>query len=402
MDFGALPPEINSARMYSGPGSGPLLAAATGWQGLAAELDSAATSYGAVISRMTALSWHGPASASMAAAAARYVAWINTTAAQAEQTANQARAAAAAYEAAFAATVPPPVVAANRSLLSSLIATNILGQNTLAIAATEAQYAEMWAQDAAAMYGYAGSSAAAATLSPFTPPQQTTNPAGLAAQGAVVAQTTSAGTATNIQAALTQITSTLPTALQGLASPLSSTSVTTDATTLLNLVAPGLSVGTSSAWVASSALFDASQLVTLSSSGSAAAGLGAAPAAAAAAPLAGGLGSPIFTSSSAGSAHFGGAGMGPAVFAGTGRAVLAGSLSVPQTWTGTAPMASTDRTVALVGTDLGAAPSASEHAPGMLAGLPSAGPAGRGIPAALPDPRFLERPAMVPPWSTIG
>jgi len=65
-------------------------------------------------------------------------------------------------------------------------------------------------------------------------------------------------------------------------------------------------------------------------------------------------------------------------------------------------MASTDRAVALVGTDLGAAPSASEHAPGMLAGLPSAGPAGRGIPAALPDPRFLERPAMVPPWSTIG
>jgi PPE-repeat protein len=402
MDFGALPPEINSARMYSGPGSGPLLAAATGWDGLAAELDSAATSYGAVIGRMTALSWHGPASASMAAAAARYVDWMNTAAAQAEQTANQARAAAAAYEAAFSATVPPPVIAANRSLLLSLIATNILGQNTPAIAATEAQYAGMWAQDAAAMYGYAGSSAAAATLFPFTPPQQTTNPAGLAAQGAVVAQTTSAGTATNIQATLTQLTSTLPTALQGLASPLSSTSATTDATTLLNLVAPALSVGTSSAWVASSALFDSSQLVTLSSSGSAAAGLGAAPAAAAAAPLAGGLGSAVLTSSSAGLANFGGAGMGAAVSAGTGRAALVGSLSVPQTWTDAAPMASTDRAAALAGTGLGAAPSASEHAPGMLAGLPSAGPAGRGIPAALPDPRFLERPAMVPRWSTVG
>ncbi|EUA42649.1 PPE family protein [Mycobacterium xenopi 4042] len=55
---------------------------------------------------------------------------MNQTAAQAEQAANQARAAAAAYEAAFAATVPPPVIAANRSLLMSLIATNILGQNT--------------------------------------------------------------------------------------------------------------------------------------------------------------------------------------------------------------------------------------------------------------------------------
>ncbi len=33
-NFGALPPEINSGRMYSGPGSGPLMAAArpgTGW-----------------------------------------------------------------------------------------------------------------------------------------------------------------------------------------------------------------------------------------------------------------------------------------------------------------------------------------------------------------------------------
>jgi PPE family len=30
MDFGALPPEINSTRMYSGPGSAPMLAAARG------------------------------------------------------------------------------------------------------------------------------------------------------------------------------------------------------------------------------------------------------------------------------------------------------------------------------------------------------------------------------------
>jgi PPE-repeat protein len=383
MDFGALPPEINSARMYSGPGSGPLLAAATGWDGLAAELSSAATSYGVVISRMTALSWHGPASASMAAAAAPYLAWMNTAAAQAEQTANQARAAAGAYEAAFPATVPPPVIAANRSLLSSLIATNILGQNTPAIAATEAQYMQMWAQDAAAMYGYAGSSAAAATLSPFTPPQQTTNPAGLAAQGAAVAQTTSTGAATNIQAALTQLISTVPTALRGLASPLSSV--------VTSLLTPALSVGSSSTWIASSALFDSSQLVTLST-----------PAAAAAAPLAGGLGSAVLTSGSAGFANFGGAGMGAAVSAGTGRAALVGSLSVPQTWTGAAPMASAGRAAALADTGLGAAPPASEREPGMLGALPSAGPAGRSTPAALPDARFLERPAMVPPWSTLG
>ncbi len=167
MDFAMLPPEVNSGRMYAGPGSGPMVAAATAWDGLAAELQSTSASYESVISELSGGSWLGPSSASMAAAAAPYVEWMTTAAAQAEQTAIQAKAAAAAYEAAFAMTVPPTVIAANRTLLMTLIATNVLGQNTAAIAATETDYAEMWAQDAAAMYGYAGSSAAASTLTPF-------------------------------------------------------------------------------------------------------------------------------------------------------------------------------------------------------------------------------------------
>src|ERR1700744_4314472 len=96
-------------------------------------------------------------------------------------------------------TVPPVEIAANRAQLASLVATNILGQNTPAIAATEALYGEMWAQDAAAMYGYAGSSATASQLTPFTAPEQTTNSAGLGGQAAAVAQatSTSAGNAGN-------------------------------------------------------------------------------------------------------------------------------------------------------------------------------------------------------------
>ncbi|MGH3563885.1 MAG: PPE family protein, partial [Mycobacterium sp.] len=196
MDFGALPPEINSGRMYSGPGSGPMLAAATAWDGIAAELSSTASSYDSVISGLTSEAWSGPTAASMAAAAAPYVAWMSNTATQAGHSATQARAAAAAYDAAFTATVPPPVIAANRSLLMSLIATNILGQNTAAIAATEAHYAEMWAQDAAAMYGYAGSSASAAVLSPLTSPPETNNPGGQAAQSAAVSQRAATGSQT--------------------------------------------------------------------------------------------------------------------------------------------------------------------------------------------------------------
>jgi PPE-repeat protein len=224
MDFAMLPPEINSRRMYAGPGSGPMLAAAAAWDGLAAELYSAASSYQSVISGLTAGPWLGLSSASMAAAATPYVAWMNATAAEAEQTAAQAKAAAAAYESAFAAMVPPPVIAANRSLLMALIATNVLGQNTPAIAATDTQYAEMWAQDAAAMYGYAGSSASATTLTPFTSPAQTTSPGQLAGQAAAVAQATGTSAATSTQTVLSQLTSAVPTALQGLASPLPSTS----------------------------------------------------------------------------------------------------------------------------------------------------------------------------------
>jgi len=188
MDFGMYPPEINSGRMYTGPGSGPMMAAAQAWGSLADELYAAAGAYQSVTSELTSGSWSGPSSAAMGAAAGAYVEWLSATAAQAEETAAQARAAAAGYEAAFAMTVPPPEIAANRSLLAVLVATNFLGMNTPAIAATEAQYAEMWAQDATAMYGYAGSSAAATTLTPFSSPEQNTDQGGTASQAAAVGQ----------------------------------------------------------------------------------------------------------------------------------------------------------------------------------------------------------------------
>jgi PPE-repeat protein len=216
MDFTALPPEINSARMYAGPGSAPMLAAAEAWESLATELYSTANSYQSVVSGLTAGPWLGPSSTTMAAAASSYVAWLSSTAAQAEQTASQARVAATAYETAFAATVPPPLIAANRALLSQLLATNEFGQNTSAIATTEAQYAEMWTQDAAAMSGYAGSSAAATTLTPFTPPQQNTNTSGAASQSAAVNQaaSTPAGSAAS---SIQQAFSAVPNSLQSLA-----------------------------------------------------------------------------------------------------------------------------------------------------------------------------------------
>jgi PPE-repeat protein len=218
MDFGFYPPEINSGRMYSGPGSGPMMAAAQAWTALADQLYTAASGYQSAVSELASGAWSGPSSASMSAAAASFVEWLGATAAQAEESATQAQAAAAGYETAFAMTVPPPVIAANRSLLAALVATNFFGQNTPAIAATEIHYAEMWAQDAVAMYGYAASSASATTLSPFQQPQQNTDPGSSASQAAAVSQAanTTAGNAQSAISSAQQAFSAIPNALQSL------------------------------------------------------------------------------------------------------------------------------------------------------------------------------------------
>lgn len=210
MDFGLLPPEVTSALMYAGPGAGPLLAAAAAWAAVAAELESAAGGYSAQISGLTAQTWWGPSAMMMSAAATPYVGWLQASAAAAGDAAAQAYAAAAAYEAAFAMTVPPPVIAANRALLMALISTNFFGQNTAAIAATEAQYTQMWVQDATAMYGYAADSVSASTFTSFSEPSPTTNSAGEGDQARAVAQsvtnTTSARTQSVLQLASPQTT----------------------------------------------------------------------------------------------------------------------------------------------------------------------------------------------------
>ncbi|CAJ1497778.1 PPE family protein, SVP subgroup [[Mycobacterium] holstebronense] len=207
MNYAALPPEINSLRLYTGPGSAPMRAAAAAWGGLSAELHSAVASYESVTAELTAQAWLGPSSEALTRAAALYVAWMTATAAQIDETTAQANAAAAAYEAAHSATVPPSVVAANRARLLLLIATNVLGTNTAAIAANEAEYGEMWAQDAAAMYAYAAASAAATGLTPFQKPPQTSNPAGPASQAASVGTAEATSSSSDVQSLLSQLAS---------------------------------------------------------------------------------------------------------------------------------------------------------------------------------------------------
>ncbi|ORW95789.1 hypothetical protein AWB92_08195 [Mycobacterium sp. IEC1808] len=393
LDFSLLPPEVNSGRMYSGAGSGPMLAAASAWHGLAAELRSTAMSYGAVLTALTGEEWHGPASVAMAAAAAPYAAWLGTTAEQAEQTAAQAEGAAAAYEAAFAETVPPPVIAANRAQLMALIATNILGQNTPAIAATEAQYAEMWAQDAAAMYGYAASSAVAAQLSQFSEPLQTTSPGGPEAQSAAVAQAISTPAGAQ-QGTLAQLMSALPSALQGLASPASSQTPASEIVGLLTGSGSGSATldGLWAQWGPNANIWN-----TAFSSGfympsnTLAPFLGLLGQGAAAGDAADAAGQAVGDAIGAAAAGPAVEGVGNAVAAGIGHAPMIGALSVPPSWTAPAPLAG-PLASSLGGTPMVAPPAMAAGMPGMPIGATGAQPYGRAVPQYGFRPTFVARP----------
>ena len=369
LDFGALPPEINSGRMYTGAGSGPLLAASAAWDVLAADLQSTAASYGSTIQSLAIGPWTGPSSIAMAAAAMPYVAWINATGAQAEQAASQAKIAAGAYETAFAATVPPPVIAANRALLAELVATNILGQNTPAIAATEAHYLEMWAQDAGAMYAYAGSSSTASQLTSFTEPPQTTNATAAAAQPAAASNSAASGIneliafiesiptwlqtlATNIAHLPTQASS----FLEGLAIPNLITIPPVPPTLTTNLVNLNtfFSAIASQSYslqgitsIAGGPFLSFGQTYAYAQNGQAlqAFGIPAKAITGALAPL------------KSGAAHLSSAVGGAPVSGTMGKSALVGSMSVPQGWTAAAPGIKTLASVLPM--NLAAAPAAS-------------------------------------------
>lgn len=166
--YARLPPEINSARIFAGPGAAPLLAAAKAWDGLAEDLASSASSFFSVTSDLANGSWQGASAAAMMSVATQYVSWLSAAAAQAEAASSQASAIAAAFETALESTVQPAVVAANRNLVQALASTNHLGQNAPAIADIEAAYEQMWAADVVAMSGYhTDASAAVAKLEPW-------------------------------------------------------------------------------------------------------------------------------------------------------------------------------------------------------------------------------------------
>jgi PPE-repeat protein len=407
LDFGALPPEVNSAKMYMGPGASSLQVAASAWNSLAAELQSAAQGYQTTITQLASDGWNGPASTAMAAAAQPYVTWMQETAVQAEQAATQAQQAVAAYEQAFASTVAPPLVAANRAETAQAVAANVFGQYTPLIMQLEAQYAQMWAQDAAAMYGYAGQSAAASKVTPFANPTQNTNPAGTANQSAAVAAATGNSAATNAQSVLSKLTTTMPNSLQSLASPSATSAATLTPLQELYAFIFGTSVLPTnlSAFVGNyspyASLFYNTEGLPYFSVGMGNFGVqiakssgmlgGAAPAAAAPALKGlGGLGAGLGSGGGA-AAH--------SVSAISGGAGSVGKLAVPAQWIGGAPAAA-PQGVQLV-SNVSAAPEAAAGGGGnLMGGMPLAGGRqgfGNGL-----GPRYGFKPTVMPRPPSAG
>lgn len=334
-----------------------MLAAAAAWDELAAELRSVAGSYDLVVSELTSAPWLGPASASMVAAAAPYMAWMSNTAGQVEDAATQAEAAVGAYEMAFVATVPPPVIAANRALLMTLIATNLFGQNSPVIAVTEAQYSEMWAQDAAAMYGYAGASAAASTLVPFSPPPQTTASTTTSTVSQTPQQLSPAPTSTWLDSFLALLgftpgPSALPSWLVGPNGLIS---------TLFGAAggSPTLNSGTWNALtydVSQGGLGTASSLVAI--------GAGLVPGAPAPSPALGGALPPPGAVGGA----WGAVGVGGQLSASVGQAEAVGRLSVPPSWAAASSAINPATAAAMPVNNIGAAAGGAPT--GLLRGMP--------------------------------
>jgi PPE-repeat protein len=392
-DFAARPPEINSALMYSGSGAGPLMAASSSFSALSSELSSNAASYESVISQLGS-EWTGPSSTAMAASAQTHITWLTTTSAQLQDAAAAATSSAAAYEAAHAATIPPPVVTANRVQLAALVATNILGQNTPAIAANEAMYGEFWAQDAAAMYGYsAAASAASSALTPLTDPTENTNPAGQGLQAAAVSQAVgSNGTSATLNNTLGSLQNAVSAAadpaqsLNPLGNLVANVPILSALNGLLGVPIVGntiYNVGVTLAW--NTAMMTATLPLLAHFMAGSAFGFSIGDAT----PLGAGLG---FGTTLAGAQ----APIGGAMAAGMGEASSVGGLSVPAGWSAATP-ATTVADTTLAGTgwtaaaDEGAAGMGG--APGIMPGMASAGgKSGMGF----GGPRYGVKPKVMP------
>ncbi len=139
MEFPVLPPEINSVLMYSGAGSSPLLARrGVGWAGWRSWGRSGGVGLGrldvGLTGRGCGAGWRRAGRRLETAYVIDFLAYV--------------------YEETRHKVVPPATIANNREEVHRLIASNVAGVNTPAIADLDAQYDQYRAQNIAVMNDY--------------------------------------------------------------------------------------------------------------------------------------------------------------------------------------------------------------------------------------------------------
>lgn len=169
MFYGALPPEVNTARLMAGAGVEPMYQAAAGWEALAISMETQAEELAGSLAALQG-SWQGSGSERAVQATTPMVAWLRTTAMQAQKRAMQAIAQATAYTSAMVTTPPLPEIEMNHVTHATLEATNFLGVNAVPIGVNESDYfVRMWNQAAGAMEGYQAETTLNTLFEPIPP-----------------------------------------------------------------------------------------------------------------------------------------------------------------------------------------------------------------------------------------